>query len=139
MSAAVVLLLVLWGLLGAVALFVSRDRLSALPGEGVRRISLKDEVIGRGAAFAAITLGMAAYGRLMAMSIPADTAMRASLVAWGSSVFPLALPPMGRRGNTFLVSSQALVVASVIGAVLAALGLALFMLFRLLLQAPTVE
>jgi len=135
MSGALLLILVLWLGLSGLALLVARGRLAPY-GEGLARPALRDEALARGSALLGTSFALWTFSRLMGLALLPQEANRAFLLAWGVSVLPLLVPPISRREGGLLVPSHRLVMASLLLTLLAGLGMALYMLGRLLASRP---
>ena len=124
------LLLLMWlGTVGS-AVIVARARL------GADDTTWKDEALVRGLALGAASVALGGFG--LAGTIVTTTGQVFFVVApaWLISALLLCLPPLGRSGGGVRVSSQAWVFCAMGVTVLGGLGMALFVLVRLILSGP---
>ena len=131
MTLLVVLLLLMWlGTIGS-AVIVARARLDD-------DATWKDEALVRVLALGAASVALGGFG--LAGTIVTDTADVFLVVgpAWLISALLLCLPPVGRSDGGVRVSSQAWVFCSMGVTVLGGLGMALFVLVRLILSGPEI-
>lgn len=135
MSGMLVLILGVWLGLAGLALMAARGHGGPYE-EGPFRPGLRNEVLARGAALLAASFALWAFSRLAALVLLPGDAWRAFLLGWSLSVLPLAVPPLPRRGGGVLIPSHRLVMASLLLTLLAGLGLALYLLARLIASRP---
>jgi len=130
-------LLLVWAVFVVTALLLASTRLSH---EAVRYEApkLRDEALGRGVALLGATAALGTFA-LAAHVLRASTAMTQIFpILWITSIFPLAIPPIRRADGRLFISSQTLILASVVISILGAFGIAASLLTRLLLSSPTV-
>ncbi|MBI2935586.1 MAG: hypothetical protein HYY31_02065 [Chloroflexi bacterium] len=137
MHALMVFLLLFWGVSGAVALIVARDRLS-LDAARQKPPSLGDEALARGIAFLAAGLALASVGLIATLVTTKGEVMRMVPYLWALCITPLLLPPLRTPLVGFRLTSQAIVVLSMLLTVASGAAIALFLLIRLLLLEPTI-
>ena len=124
------LLILMWlGTVGSTVI-IARARL------GVDDATWKDEALVRVLAFGATSVALGGFG--LAGTIITNTGEVFFVVApaWLVSALLLCLPPLGRSDGSVRVSSQAWVFCSMIVTVLGGLGMALFVLIRLIISGP---
>ena len=128
----VMLLILMWlGTVGS-AVIVARARL----GNG--DATWRDEALVRALALAAATVALGGFG--LAGTIVTGSADVFLVVgpAWLISALILCLPPVGRSGAGFSITSQAWVFSSMAVTILGGLSMALFVLVRLILSGPEI-
>jgi drug/metabolite transporter (DMT)-like permease len=123
-------LLGLWAITMGAALIVARDRLTS------EHASLRDELLARGVAFLAASLGIFSFSLAATLITTSLFVFSIALPAWLLSVLPLFLPPLRRRDGRLRVSSETWVRVSVGMSVAGGVAVALFVLVRLLLTRP---
>ena len=130
MTLFVMLLILMWLVTVGSAVFVARDRL------GGDDTSWKDEALARALAFGAASAALGGFGLAGAVITSTDEVFFVIAPAWLISALILCLPPLGRPDGAPRVSSQTLVFCSMGVTVLGGLGMALFVLIRLILSNP---
>ena len=130
MTLIVMLLILMWlGTVGS-AVFMARARL------GADDASWKDEALVRVLAFGAASVALGGFGLAGALITTTDEVFFVVAPAWLISALILCLPPLGRSDGAVRVSSQTLIFCSMGVTVLGGLGMALFVLIRLILSNP---
>ena len=130
MTLFVMLLILMWlGTVGSTVV-LARVRLDSDDA------SWKDEALVRVLAFGAASVALGGFG--LAGTIVTDTAEVFFVVApaWLISALLLCLPPLGRSDEGVRFTSQSWVFCSMIVTVLGGLGMALFVLIRLIISGP---
>ena len=130
MTLLVMLLILMWlGTVGS-TVFMARARL------GADDSSWKDEALVRALAFGAASVALGGFGLAGALITSTGEVFFVVAPAWLISALILCLPPLGRSDGAVRVSSQTLVFCSMGVTVLGGLGMALFVLIRLILSNP---
>ena len=130
MTLAVMLLIFMWlGTVGSTVV-LARARLDA------DVVSWKDEALVRVLAFGAASVALGGFGLAGAIITKTNDVFFVIAPAWLISALLLCLPPLGRSEEGVRFTSQSWVFSSMIVTVLGGLGMALFVLIRLVISNP---